>query len=126
MTERKDGELVLVADDDPDILELLSILLGRAGYEVITAPNGARALELAQQQRPRLCILDGTMPGLAGFEVLESLRADGQTADVAVLILTATVEEEREIERHGVKPDSFVRKPFDSEGLLAEVSRLVR
>jgi DNA-binding response OmpR family regulator len=65
------------------------------------------------------------MPGMAGFEVLRQLREDERTAGVAVLILTATVNEEREVRRHGVVPDGFVQKPFDSNALLAEVSRLV-
>jgi CheY-like chemotaxis protein len=126
MAEQGEGALVLVADDEGDIVELVSILLRRAGYEVITASDGVRALSLARERRPRVCVLDGTMPGLAGFEVLETLREDDAMADVAVLILTATVEEEREIERHGVKPEGFLRKPFESERLLAEVARLVR
>jgi CheY-like chemotaxis protein len=125
MAEPGSRPLVVVADDEADIVDLLSILLDRAGYEVIAARDGARALELAHEHRPRLCILDGTMPRMAGFEVLEKLRSDESMADVPVLILTATVEEEREIRRHGVQPDSFLRKPFDSERLLAEVERLV-
>jgi two-component system phosphate regulon response regulator PhoB len=126
MAEQGEGALVLVADDEGDIVELVSILLRRAGYEVITASDGRRALALARERRPRVCVLDGTMPGLAGFEVLETLREDEAMADVSVLILTATVEEEREIGRHGVKPEGFLRKPFESERLLAEVARLVR
>jgi CheY-like chemotaxis protein len=125
MTEKTAEPLVLVADDESDIVELVSILLRRAGYGVITATDGAQALELARERRPRLCVLDGTMPRLAGFAVLETLRQDEGMSDVAVLILTATVEEEREIERHGVKPEAFLRKPFESEALLAEVARLV-
>ena len=126
MSEPGARELILVADDERDIVELLSILLRREGYEVVTASNGKRALALAQEHRPRLCILDGTMPGMAGFEILATLREDERTAGVRVLILTATVNEEREIRRHGVVPDAFVQKPFDSNRLLAEVSRLVR
>jgi DNA-binding response OmpR family regulator len=125
MVERADRGLVLVADDEHDIVELLSILLARQGYEVETAADGEGALAIARERRPLLCILDGTMPGLAGFEVLLALRADERTADIPVLILTATVNEEREIRRHGVVPDAFVGKPFDSNALLAEVSRLI-
>ena len=65
------------------------------------------------------------MPAMAGFEVLKALREDEQTAGIAVLILTATVDEEREIRRTGVVPDGFVSKPFDSNALLKQVSRLV-
>lgn len=126
MAEGGRHELVLVADDERDIVDLLAILLERAGYDVITAFDGRRALELARTHSPSLAILDGTMPGLAGFEVLEALREDERTDAVAVMILTATVDEEREIRRHGIEPDAFIRKPFESDDLLAEVARLVR
>ncbi len=125
MADPAEKGLILVADDERDIVELLSILLRREGYEVVSAADGGHALALARAFRPRLCILDGTMPGMAGFEVLQSLRDDAATATVPVLILTATVNEEREIRRHGVEPDGFVHKPFESNALLAEVSRLV-
>jgi two-component system, OmpR family, alkaline phosphatase synthesis response regulator PhoP len=125
MNDGTDKGLVLVADDERDIVELLSILLRREGYEVVSASDGTRALELARERRPKLCILDGAMPGMAGFEILSALRDDERTAGTRVLILTATVDEEREIRRHGVQPDGFVQKPFDSNALLAEVSRLV-
>ena len=126
MAEPAGRRLVLVADDERDIVELLSILLQRAGYEVVCAFDGATALALARERCPDLCILDGTMPRLAGFEVLTALRNDEATAAVPVLILTATVDEAREIRRHGVVPEGFVQKPFDSTALLAEVSRLLR
>lgn len=117
---------ILVADDEADIVELVSIVLRRAGYEVVTAFEGRRALALAREHRPALCILDGTMPGLAGFEVLRELRGGSSTAEIPVLILTATVDEEREIRRHGVEPELFLKKPFESDRLLREVARLVR
>ena len=125
MAEGASRGLVLVADDERDIVELLAILLQRAGYEVVCAFEGTSALELARERRPDLCVHDGTMPGLAGFEVLRELRADEATAGVPVLILTASVDEEREIRRTGVVPDGFVHKPFDSNALLRRVSRLV-
>jgi DNA-binding response OmpR family regulator len=117
--------LVVAADDERDIVELVAIVLGRAGYEVLTASEGAAALELVRSRGPDLCVLDGTMPGLAGFEVLRAIRSDPETADVRVLILTATVNEEREIRRHGVEPDEFMKKPFEGEALLAAVERLL-
>jgi two-component system phosphate regulon response regulator PhoB len=122
----RNGPLVLVADDEADIVTLVAIVLERAGFRVITAGDGAAALDLAREHVPSACVLDGTMPGLAGFEVIEALREQGHTAGIRVLILTATVDEEREIRRHGVEPDSFMKKPFDSDELIAEVFRLVR
>jgi DNA-binding response OmpR family regulator len=117
--------LILVADDEGDIVDLVTIVLERAGYAVIAALEGRRALELASQRLPVLCILDGTMPGLAGFEVLQAIRSEEATATVPVLILTATVDEEREIRRHGIEPDAFMKKPFEAEHLVREVARLV-
>ncbi len=117
---------ILVADDESDIVELVSIVLRRAGYGVVTAAEGDGALELAREHLPALCILDGTMPGRPGFEVLSELRNEPATREIPVLILTATVDEEREIRRHGVEPDRFLKKPFESDRLLREVARLVR
>jgi DNA-binding response OmpR family regulator len=116
---------VLVADDEADIVELVKIVLGRAGYEVLTAANGEVALEIARERRPALCILDGTMPGLAGFEVLSRLRSYPETESIPVVILTATVDEEREVRRHGVVPELFMKKPFGARRLLREVARLI-
>jgi CheY-like chemotaxis protein len=126
MTDGSPGALVLVADDEADIVDLVAFVLGRAGYEVVTAPDGDEALRRIQELSPALCILDGMMPGLAGFEILNRLRADPATERIRVLILTATVDEERAIRRHGVEPDGFMKKPFEAEGLLAEVGRLLK
>lgn len=123
---RSEPPLVLVADDEADIANLVAIVLGRAGFRVLRAPDGERALELARERSPSACVLDGSMPGLAGFEVAAALRERPETAGIKVLILTATVDEEREIRRHGVEADSFMRKPFDADELVAEVFALVR
>ena len=119
------GRLVLVADDEPDIVELLMILLRRGGYEPIAAEDGDEALRAAREHRPALCVLDGRMPALHGFEVLRRLREEPETASIPVLILTATVDEEREVREHGIEPDSFMAKPFDADELLAEAARLI-
>jgi len=120
------GARVLVADDERDIVELVAFVLGRAGYEVDKVEGGDEALRVIRERRPALCILDGRMPQLAGFEVLRRLRDDPETRGIPVLILTATVDEERSIRRHGVEPDGFMRKPFEADALLAEVGRLLK
>ena len=126
MTEPEPGARVLVADDEPDIVELVAFVLGRAGYEVDKTDDGDQALRIARERRPALCILDGSMPGLAGFEIVRQLRGDPETSAIPVLILTATVDEERSIRRHGVEPQGFMRKPFEADALLAEVERLLK
>ena len=126
MTDATPPARVLVADDERDIVELVAFVLGRAGYEVDKADDGEQALRLIRERRPALCILDGRMPELAGFEILKVLRADPETRGIPVLILTATVDEERSIRRHGVEPHGFMRKPFEADALLAEVERLLK
>jgi DNA-binding response OmpR family regulator len=126
VSERPAPARVLVADDEPDIVELVAFVLGRAGYEVYKADDGDQALRIARERRPALCILDGSMPGLAGFEIVRQLRDDPETSAIPVLILTATVDEERSIRRHGVEPQGFMRKPFEADALLAEVERLLK
>jgi len=120
-----DRAFIVAADDDRDIVELVGIVLRRAGYEVATVDDGTQALELVLDRLPDVCILDGVMPGLAGFEVLKAIRADKGAAGVRVVILTATVDEQREIRRHGVEPDAFMGKPFEPEALLATVRRVL-
>src|SRR5262245_10454073 len=119
------SRLVVVADDERDIVELVAIVLGRAGYDVLTAPDGERAIELVRERRPALCVLDGRMPGLAAPEIVDRLRRDPRTAGVKVLILTATIDDERDIRRQGIESDGFMKKPFEAEALLAEVERLL-
>ena len=84
---------VLVVDDEPDIVALVVFHLAKAGYRVATASSGLEAIAVAQQERPALIVLDLMLPGLSGFDVLERLRAEEGTRDVAVLMLTARREE---------------------------------
>ena len=84
---------VLVADDDEDILQLVSFRLERAGYTVVTAADGPEALAAARQHQPDLAVLDVMMPGLNGYEVTRQLRADPATAAIPVILLTARVQE---------------------------------
>src|SRR4051812_2899767 len=83
---------VLIADDDADILELLETVLQRAGYGPIPAADGEEALRLARERLPRACILDVVMPRLGGLDVLRALRSDAATAEIPVLILSASVQ----------------------------------
>jgi two-component system alkaline phosphatase synthesis response regulator PhoP len=83
------GELILVVDDDPDIVEMLHCLLHDAGYEVATADDGA-ALPLAHERQPRVILLDILMPGMDGVEVSRRLRADPATAPIPIIAMSAT------------------------------------
>lgn len=116
-----DKDLILVVDDQPSNIEVVTALLQRAGYEVDAAHSGVEALELCRQRTPALVLLDMRMPLMDGFQVCESLRENPRTEDVPVIFLTASREREGVIQafQHGAV--DYVTKPFVAEELLARV-----
>jgi DNA-binding response OmpR family regulator len=116
-----DRALVLVADDDVDIRELVTYRLTRAGYDVISASDGQEALELAVSRAPDLCVLDVMMPKLDGLELTRMLRAQEATARTPVILLTAR-SQEIDVERgFDAGADDYLRKPFSPDELGARV-----
>ena len=120
------GERVLVVDDEPDIVALVAYHLARAGYRVGTAATGSDALAAARHERPALIVLDLMLPGLSGFEVLEQLRADEATRDMAVLMLTARREEPDRIRGLSLGADDYLAKPFSPQELVLRVGAILR
>ena len=91
-TPQLGSERILIVDDEPDIVALCSYHLARAGYRVSTAVTGPEGLRAAREERPALIVLDLMLPGISGLDVLERLREDIATRDIAVLMLTARRE----------------------------------
>jgi DNA-binding response OmpR family regulator len=109
--------LVLVADDDPDILALVRFRLERDGYEVLSAPDGETALDLALARTPDIAVLDVMMPRLDGYEVTRRLREHGPTTGIPIILLTARVQEP-DLERgFDAGADDYVTKPFSPQAL---------
>ena len=109
--------LVLVADDDPDILALVRFRLERDGYEVLSAPDGETALDLAMARTPDLAVLDVMMPRLDGYELTRRLREHGPTTTIPIILLTARVQEP-DLERgFEAGADDYVTKPFSPQAL---------
>src|SRR5687767_11719125 len=109
---------ILLVDDEPDLLELVSRAFLRSGYEVLTAPDGERALELLASARPDLIVLDVLLPGIDGFEVCRRIRLDSQ---VPIVMLTARDEEDDVMRGFRLGVDDYVTKPFSVRLLLARV-----
>jgi two-component system response regulator MtrA len=116
------GKLILVADDDDDVRELVVFRLAHAGYEVITAADGEEAVELALERRPDVCLIDVMMPRLDGFEVTERVRAAADLADTKVLLLTASVHDSAVERGLAVGADEYIAKPFSAKELLERVA----
>ena len=118
-------KLILVADDDADVRELVVFRLVRAGFEVITAGDGEEALKLALERRPDVCLVDVMMPELDGYELTERLRGSEELAGVAILLLTASVEEAAVDRGFAAGADDYIKKPFSPAELVERVSTVL-
>jgi two-component system phosphate regulon response regulator PhoB len=116
---------ILIADDDADILELLETVLTRGGYGTIPAADGEEALRLARERLPRACILDVVMPGLDGLEVLRALRGDTATAEIPVLMLSASVQNPDVEAALKAGANDYLTKPFSYTELLERLTRVL-
>lgn len=119
-------ERILVVDDEPDIVALVSYHLARAGYHVATASTGPEGLERARRDAPALVVLDLMLPGLSGFDVLERLRADPATRGAAVLMLTARRDEPERVRGFTLGADDYLTKPFSPQELVLRVGAILR
>jgi DNA-binding response OmpR family regulator len=117
--------LILVADDDPDILTLVSFRLERAGYDVVAATNGEEAVQIAHHRRPDLAILDVMMPRLDGYEATRELRKHEETSRIPVILLTARVQEDDVTRGFDAGADDYVKKPFSPQELGARVQAVL-
>jgi two-component system, OmpR family, phosphate regulon response regulator PhoB len=118
--------LVLVADDDPDILALVRFRLERDGYEVLSAPDGETALDLALARTPDLAVLDVMMPRLDGYEVTRRLREHGPTTGIPIILLTARVQEPDRERGFEAGADDYVTKPFSPQALGERIQAALR
>jgi two-component system phosphate regulon response regulator PhoB len=117
--------IVVAADDDPDILNLVSLRLERAGYEVLTARDGEQALELASERAPDLILLDVSMPKLTGLDVARRLRELPATATTPIVLLTARASESDRAAGHEAGATAYLTKPFSPQELSAQVGALL-
>jgi DNA-binding response OmpR family regulator len=117
--------VVLVADDDADIRDLVAFKLEQAGFEVISVEDGRTALDQARSRNPTLAVLDVSMPGLSGIDVCRMLRADPATADMLVVMLTARVQEQDVEGGFNAGADDYVTKPFSPRELVSRVQALL-
>lgn len=114
--------LILVADDDGDVRELVVFRLERAGYRVVTAADGQEAVEVALERSPDVCVIDVMMPKLDGYQVTERLRASPGLAEVPIVLLTASVEDAAVSRGFEVGASDYIKKPFGPHELLERIA----
>ncbi len=116
---------VLVCDDEPYIVESVSYVVRKAGFEVDVAEDGEEALAKAQETRPDLIFLDIMMPKLSGHEVCRRLKDDPKTKDIYIVMLTARGQEEDEKRALDMGADEFMTKPFSPRKMRAKLQEIL-
>lgn len=114
---------VLIIDDEIHIRRLTARMLEMAGYQVLEAASGAQALSLIEETRPDVITCDITMPGMNGFEVLEALKSQPDTAEIPVIILTAAGEEKDADRATALGAADYITKPFGTINLVETIER---
>ena len=117
---------VLIADDEPDILEILKYNLSNEGYEVITAKDGDEAIEKAKRHSPDLIVLDVMMPRKSGVEVCQILRAQPAFKETLIIFLTAVNDEGTQIRGLETGADDYISKPVSPKVFISRVNALFR
>lgn len=119
------GGRILLIEDEGNILEAITFILSRAGWDVQGHGNGATALDAVRRVRPDLVVLDVMLPGRSGLEILRDLRADPETATLPVLMLTARGQARDRETALDLGATAYLTKPFSNADLVATIGRLV-
>jgi two-component system response regulator VicR len=118
---------IMVVDDEPDLLEVVRLILESDGYQVVTAGSGQEALDRMEKEKPDLVLLDIIMPKMDGWEVFSRIKADPKTTDIPVIMLTAKDQRiDKLIGLHVVRVDDYITKPFGRAELLERIKRVLQ
>ncbi len=120
------SKLILVADDEPDIVTIVEMILKSQGYDVLKASTGLEALELAERFNPDLILLDIMMPDMDGWEVLRLLHVDPATSEIPVAMISAKTGSRAKIASMQEGAVDYITKPFDSLELLTKVKEILK
>ena len=119
------GHKILVVDDEPDVVRMLHVVLGRRGHTVLSAPSGIEGLVKAQAEQPDLVLLDIMMEGMDGWEVLKLLKLEETTRDIPVVMLSARVEPRDKIRGLQEGAIDYVTKPFSVKDLAETIETIL-
>jgi two-component system phosphate regulon response regulator PhoB len=124
-SQKSQRHSLLLVDDDPEILTLLQAKFKDQPFEIFTAAEGESALNIVRTQKPDLIVLDVNLPGLSGLEICRSLRADKNTKDTPIIILSARSEEIDRVLGLEFGADDYVTKPFNSQELILRINNVL-
>lgn len=117
---------IIYIEDDPEMIDLVSLILNRRGFTVKGAHGGKEGLELVMQDKPNLILLDLMMPDVDGWDVYQQIKANEATRDIPVIVITAKSQAiDRVLGLHIAKVDDYISKPFRPQELLDSVERVL-
>jgi DNA-binding response OmpR family regulator len=126
MGEKKHQTIVYI-EDDPEMIDLVSLILNRRGFQVQGAHGGRNGIDLVNQEAPDLVQLDLMMPGMDGWEVFQQLKANEKTRQIPVIIITAKAQDiDRVLGLHIAKVDDYISKPFRPQELIDSVEKVLQ
>ncbi|MCK6540139.1 MAG: response regulator [Anaerolineales bacterium] len=118
---------ILCIEDEPEMIDLIRLILGRRGFEVKGANGGVQGLEMIRKEKPDLILLDLMMPDMDGWEVYQQIKADEKTRGIPVIVVTAKAQSiDKVLGLHIAKVDDYIAKPFQPQDLLASVERVLQ
>ncbi len=117
---------VVCVEDEPEMIDLVRLILGRKGYEVIGANGGIEGLETVRREKPDLILLDLMMPDMDGWEVYQQIKADPGVREIPVIVVTAKAQSiDKVLGLHIAKVDDYITKPFGPQELLESVDKIL-
>ncbi|MBI2144316.1 response regulator [Candidatus Woesearchaeota archaeon] len=119
------GKKILVIDDEPNILKLVSFILESKGYEAVEASSGREGIEKARKEKPDMIVLDVMMPGMDGFETARKIKAEPAMGSIPILMLSSRAQFEDKMKGIDSGAMDYITKPFDREEFLQKVEEII-
>ena len=117
---------IVCIEDEPEMIELIRLILSRRGFDVHGAPGGKEGLEMVREMHPDLVLLDLMMPEMDGWEVYQQMKADASTRDIPVIVVTARAQNiDKVLGLHIAKVDDYIAKPFGPQELMDSVEKIL-
>jgi len=122
----KTAKNILCIEDEPEMIDLIRLILGRRGFEVLGATGGTEGLKMVRETLPDLVLLDLMMPDMDGWEVYQQMKADESTRHIPVIVVTAKAQNiDKVLGLHIAKVDDYIAKPFSPQELLNSVDKIL-
>ena len=118
---------ILCVEDEPEMIDLMRLILGRRGFEVKGANGGVEGLKMVRNELPDLVLLDLMMPDMDGWEVYQQMKADEKTKNIPVIVVTAKAQSiDKVLGLHIAKVDDYITKPFSPQDLMNSVEKVLK